>query len=374
MSTSSASLSRFVRATLLAIALLVSAHPAGVAAEDPGCPACGITMKVTRAAPTTTNVSATPFVFTLSAVTINVGDTVTWTNNSSSAINHTTTSDTPGLWDSGSLSQTQSFSHTFTTAGTFGYHCSFHGSPGTGMAGTVTVNAVPVAPVITSVLTASGTVGAPFSYQIAATNVPTSYAASGLPAGLTVDTATGLISGTPTVAAAGASVTISATNGAGTTPATLTLTITAAALGAPVISSASSASGSVGAAFTYSILASNSPTSYAATGLPAGLSVNATSGVISGTPTVAGSSNVTISASNGNGNGSTTLDLTISAAVGGGGGGPVYGNTGTSGHSCGLGAGASALIGLLLVAVYMLSVLRLRRDGRNAAAGPGQAQ
>jgi hypothetical protein len=44
---------------------------------------------------------------------------------------------------------------------------------------------------------------------------------------------------------------------------------------APVISSAATASGTVGTAFSYQIVASGSPTSYSATGLPAGLTVNA---------------------------------------------------------------------------------------------------
>ena len=81
------------------------------------------------------------------------------------------------------------------------------------------------APVITSARTASGTVGSAFSYQITATNTPTSYGATGLPAGLSVNSGTGLISGTPT-AAGTSTVTLSATNGGGTGTATLTLTIT----------------------------------------------------------------------------------------------------------------------------------------------------
>ena len=56
------------------------------------------------------------------------------------------------------------------------------------------------APAITSATSAGGTVGMGFSYQIAATNSPTSYSATGLPVGLSVSTATGLISGTPTSA------------------------------------------------------------------------------------------------------------------------------------------------------------------------------
>ncbi|MGA2988481.1 MAG: putative Ig domain-containing protein, partial [Terriglobia bacterium] len=51
-----------------------------------------------------------------------------------------------------------------------------------------------VAPVITSAATASGMEGSGFSYQITATNGPSSYGATGLPVGLTVNSGTGLIS------------------------------------------------------------------------------------------------------------------------------------------------------------------------------------
>jgi len=84
--------------------------------------------------------------------------------------------------------------------------------------------------VLTSATTASGTVGTPFTYQITATNTPTSYGATGLPAGLAVNTGTGLISGTPT-AAGTSTVTLSATNAAGSGTATLTLTIAPAPSG-----------------------------------------------------------------------------------------------------------------------------------------------
>ena len=50
------------------------------------------------------------------------------------------------------------------------------------------------APVITSPLTASGTVGTLFSYQITANNTPTSFNAVGLPSGLSVNTSSGIIS------------------------------------------------------------------------------------------------------------------------------------------------------------------------------------
>ncbi|HYG73390.1 MAG TPA: Ig-like domain-containing protein [Planctomycetota bacterium] len=74
---------------------------------------------------------------------------------------------------------------------------------------------VALAPSITSPLLASGTVGQSFQYQIAASNRPTSFSATGLPSGLSINTSTGLISGIPT-ASGSSSVTISATNPVGT--------------------------------------------------------------------------------------------------------------------------------------------------------------
>jgi hypothetical protein len=83
------------------------------------------------------------------------------------------------------------------------------------------------APVITSSLTASATVGAAFEYQITANNNPTLYAATGLPSPLQFNAATGLISGTPTNAET-INVTIAATNGGGTDSQNLVITVGAA--------------------------------------------------------------------------------------------------------------------------------------------------
>ncbi len=87
-------------------------------------------------------------------------------------------------------------------------------------------------PNINSPLTASATYGvASTSYFITATNSPTSFNATGLPTGLSINTSTGEISGTPTdVAGSPFSVTISATNLGGTGTATLVYTVSPKAL------------------------------------------------------------------------------------------------------------------------------------------------
>lgn len=63
--------------------------------------------------------------------------------------------------------------------------------------------------------------------------------------------------------------------------------------------------------FQYQIRASNQPTSFTADNLPAGLSVSASSGLISGTPMAEGNFQVPISATGASGTASGTLDLTI---------------------------------------------------------------
>jgi len=168
---------------------------------------------------------------------------------------------------------------------------------------------VPQPPVITSSTHTAATVGRPFNYRIRATNRPTSFAATPLPAGLAVNSSTGAITGTPTTVGA-FSVQISATNAVGTGTATLALTVR---LGPqpPVITSATQAAARVGRPFNYRIRATNRPTSFGAVGLPGGLTVDPATGAITGTPTTVGAFNVQISATNAVGTGAEVLALTV---------------------------------------------------------------
>ncbi len=233
-------------------------------------------------------------------------------------------------------------SGTPTASGTATVTISATNAAGTGSKTlTLTVNAA--VPVVTSAGSATATVGQGFTYSITASNVPTSYGATGLPSGLTVNTGTGVISGTPT-AAGTATVTIRAINSAGTGTKTLTITVNPAVAGTPVIGSPGTAVGTLGQPFSYTITATNTPTSYGATGLPTGLSVNTTTGVISGTPTAAGTYTITIQATNGSGTSSTSMALTIQATTS-----IIDSEAGgaSGGTHCGMGAGLGALALLL---------------------------
>jgi plastocyanin len=88
--------------------------------------------KVTAVAAASTGVTISDFQFSPGAVTVNVGDTVTWTNDGPTP--HSATAN-DGSFDTGIMDAGQSGSHTFTAAGTFSYICTPHPN----MTGTVTV-------------------------------------------------------------------------------------------------------------------------------------------------------------------------------------------------------------------------------------------
>jgi len=362
------------------------------------------------------NAAATDITSLLHVSDPDASQTETWTQSSAPA--HGTLTITSATASSGGNNIVSGGTITYTPTSSYFGSDSFAVQVGDGVGGTairtitVTVNPPPG---ITSPLTANGTNASTFSYTITASNSPTSFGATGLPAGLTVNTGNGVISGTPTTFGS-FPVVISATNVTGFGIATLsltiantntppvfvgstttllvgenasatditgllhvsdpdssqtetwtqssapshgTLTITSATASSggnnivsggtitytptssyfgsdsfavqvsdgaggtatrtitvtvnplPGITSGSVSNGIYGSAFTYTITASNSPTSYGATGLPAGLSVDTTSGIISGTPVQSGIYPVTISATNITSFSTATLTLTI---------------------------------------------------------------
>src|SRR5207249_2529580 len=86
---------------------------------------------------------------------------------------------------------------------------------------------------------------------------------------------------------------LSATNAGGTGTATLTLTVGQP----PVITSPGTATGQVGVPFNYQITATNCPCTYSVDLMPPGLAFSTTTlGLITGTPSTAGTFNLTVSA------------------------------------------------------------------------------
>jgi hypothetical protein len=117
----------------------------------------------------------------------------------------------------------------------------------------------------------TGAVGVDFYSALAAENA-VNFSIDTLPPGLSLDPATGEITGTPTV---GGRYTVKATttNTGGANTCDLIFDI-AATPGVPAFSSDLAARGYVGTSFYYFASASNQPTRYEADGLPPGLAIN----------------------------------------------------------------------------------------------------
>ncbi len=154
---------------------------------------------------------------------------------------------------------------------------------------------------ITTTTLPEGTTGSPYSATLVAAGGTTPYTwtvdSGTLPAGLILNPSTGVISGTPT-AVGTSNFTLKAMDSSGP-PQSITKAVSIKVVAPLTITSSSPRpDGVVGDAYSTTIAASGGTGPYAFTidsgTLPAGLTLNGTTGVISGTPTAAGTPNFTI--------------------------------------------------------------------------------
>ncbi len=172
---------------------------------------------------------------------------------------------------------------------------------------------------ITSSTLASGVANQSYTGTLTATGGATPYSWSitsgSLPSGLTIATSTGVISGTPTAAAV---VTVTATVTDSSSPvqtksASISFTIAAAPL---TITTGTLPSGTDGTAYSAPLSATGGTPSYtwsiSSGSLPAGLTLAATTGTISGTPTATGTSTFTTTVAD---NSSPSQSKSVSASI-----------------------------------------------------------
>ena len=184
--------------------------------------------------------------------------------------------------------------------GTFTFSVQATNSAGSATAGPFTIT-VQAPPNVTSGDPPPGVVGADYHFAFTATGAPAptfAVTAGALPPGLSLDPVSGVVSGSPT-AAGSYTFSVSATNVAGSvTAGPYVLTVSEA----PALTSGAPPSADVvGQPYTFTFTATGTPApTFAVTAgaLPGGLSLDAASGVLSGSPTAVGTYTFSISATN----------------------------------------------------------------------------
>ncbi len=170
--------------------------------------------------------------------------------------------------------------------------------------------------------TPSYCVGAPITNNNPSNSggAPTGYSISpALPAGLSIDPVTGVISGTPTATAASATYTVTAANSCGSTTKGLVIIVTSPPLSISYGVNPAVYCAGVAIANNNPTVTGGTPTTYSVSpALPAGLSLNAGTGVISGTPTTTNgiaAVDYLVTASNTCGSAAIAVNITISPAA-----------------------------------------------------------
>jgi hypothetical protein len=175
---------------------------------------------------------------------------------------------------------------------------------------------------VTNPGTQTAAIGTADNVQIQATDSATgktfSYSATDLPIGLSINASTGAISGKPTMAGS-FTTTVTVNDGTSASSVNFDWTVGTTSTGNTVtVTNPGAQTGTVAVAASLQIKATDSATgqtlTYSATGLPAGLSISSSTGLISGTPTTAGNSSVTVTATDGTGaSGAAGFTWTISS-------------------------------------------------------------
>ncbi len=182
----------------------------------------------------------------------------------------------------------------------------------------LTINGVAAPDIATHNLT-SGVAGTYYLQPLTATGgiLPYQWQVSlgTLPPGLSLDPASGIISGTPT-AAGQSSVNFTVTDGLNHTSSAESLTLTIANAAGPVVTTDSLPPGTTGQTYFQTLIATGGTGALTfalspSTPLPNGLTFFGSSGIIQGTPTVSGTSSLSFTATDGQGVTSSARTLTL---------------------------------------------------------------
>jgi len=165
-----------------------------------------------------------------------------------------------------------------------------------------------------------GTVGTLYSdtiYATGSTPILWTVSAGTLPAGLALDATTGAITGTPTTAET-STVTLQATNSVGADSQTFIYSVLEVAVSPVIITASPLNAGTVGSSYSQTFAATGTlPITWSiqSGALPAGLTLNSTTGQVSGIPTTDGAAAFVTRATNAAGYVSMPFQITINPAA-----------------------------------------------------------